>query len=148
MTKYVVPYVEHSGKTARASIPVADAATDLQLTAIFDALNGVTLGNAGKSYLSQIIYKDTGSNAAPDNGEAQVEKRWLVRYTDNTTGDKYRFEIPTADASLLTGNGGSDLLPLTAGAGAALKSAIEAVGRSPDGNAITVSSVEFVGRNS
>jgi hypothetical protein len=148
MTKYVIPYVEHSGKVARVSVPVADDATDPQLNSIFAAVNAVTLGNAGQSYLSQQINKSAGSNAAPDNGYAQKEIRWLVRYTDNTTAEKFRFEIPTADGSLLTGNGGTDILPLGAGAGAALKSAIEAAGRSPNGNAITVSSVELVGRNS
>jgi len=65
-----------------------------------------------------------------------------------TTGQKYRVSLPTADLSVLPNN--SEFLDLTGGVGLALKDAFEAVVRSPGNgaNAVTLDSVQFVGRNS
>ena len=145
MAKYNIPFIDASSETSTASIAVVDAETDLNLTAIFNAIVGVTLGNAGTSTLVVAAEKDAGSGVKPSNKEAQREKKWLVTFVDNVTGKKGRMEIPCADLSLL-GDDGSTMVT-SAGAGASLVSALNAHGLSSDGNPITVSTIRFVGRN-
>lgn len=79
---------------------------------------------------------------------AQRENKYLARYHDVTTGQKYRVSFPTADLSILPNN--SEFLDLTTGVGATLKTDFEAVVRSPGNaaNAVTLDTVQFVGRNS
>lgn len=140
-----IPFVDYDEEVSTATLRVADAETDANLTTVFDAVAGVSIGNPGQSTLVIAANKDAGSGVPPASAFAQRELKWLVRYIDSVTNRKYRMEIPCADANLLTGN--SSGLDLTSGAGAALKSAIEARGLSQDSNAIVVSSVKLVGRN-
>jgi len=78
---------------------------------------------------------------------AQRENKWLVRYHGNTSLKKFQCSIPTADLSLLPD--GSEFLDMTDTDPAAFKSAFEAIVVSPDdgAEAVTVDSVQFVGRN-
>lgn len=145
MADVCVPFVDHSNESSLATIPVADAITDLNITAIFDAIVGVTLGNAQKSVLKTAVDKDTGTAGVPANAFAQREIKWLVRYTDTTTLKKYTRELPCADLQFVTQ--GTDFMDLTSTEGAALKTALDAHMLSPDGNAISVDSVEHVGRS-
>lgn len=141
-----VPFVDYSNESSTASIRVADAITDANITAIFNAIVGVTLGNAQKSVLATSIDKDAGTPGAAANAFAQREIKWLVRYTDTVTGKKYRCELPTADLALVVA--GSDQMDVGVGtAGETLVNALEANGLSQDGNAITIDSIQFVGRN-
>lgn len=146
MATFNIPIVDYSNESSVVSLRVDDAETDPNLTTIFNAIDGVSIGNAGQSTLNLSTPKNTGSGVPPANAFAQRELKWLCRVVDTVNSRKYRFEIPCADASLLGGN--TDFMDLTAGAGAALKSAVEAYGLSQDGNAITLASVELVGRNS
>lgn len=79
---------------------------------------------------------------------AQRENKWLMRYHDATTFQKFQVSVGTADLTLLAGN--SEFLDLTADEGLALKTAFEAVIVSPADSAHTVvlDTVQFVGRNS
>lgn len=79
--------------------------------------------------------------------EAQREIKWRIDVKD-ATGDvlgDWSVEVGGADTSLLVLN--SDDLDLTAGAGLALKVAIEANCVSRTGNAVTLESAKLVGRN-
>lgn len=77
---------------------------------------------------------------------AQRESKWRVRYTDDVQpeGDG-SFEIGMADLTLLVA--GTGIMDVSAGAGAALVTAIEACVVSRLGNAVTVDSIIHVGRN-
>ncbi len=83
--------------------------------------------------------------AYPASVEAQREKKWLVRASDDVTGKPVQFEVPGADLSLLLTN--SDVMDISAGAGATLVTAIEAIVTSDVGNAVTVGDIIYVGRN-
>jgi hypothetical protein len=113
------------------------------------AIQGISVG---VEVTDQRTYAYDTSNLVPplDQG-AQRELKWLVRYTDDTTGEFYRVEVPVADTSLLD-NSSPDpntrkSLPLDAGAGQTFKDAFEAVVVSPDGNATSVQQVILVGRS-
>lgn len=109
----------------------------------YDAVAGITLGNPGSERISA---RDILISQAPAGSAfAQVELKWLVFYTDNVTGKVYRREIPTPDLALLVAN--TDLLNLASGAGLTWKNAAEALWVSPDGNAITITKAQVVGRN-
>lgn len=79
---------------------------------------------------------------------AQRENKWLMRYHDATTYQKFQVSVGTADLSKHGTN--SEFVDLTAGSGLALKTAFEAVVVSPADatHATVLDSVQFVGRNS
>lgn len=77
---------------------------------------------------------------------AQRENKWLVRYHDDTTGEKYTVTIPTASLGLLASH--SDMADETASQYTAFKTAFEAVAASPNQtNGVVLDSLQFVGRN-
>lgn len=95
-----------------------------------------------------VIAELTINAAVPADPNAQRERKWVVWYTDDVTGDEYRTEIPTAD---ITGGhkiAFEDTADLTNADWVAYAAAFEAVVRSHDGNAVTVRRAKHVGRNS
>lgn len=78
---------------------------------------------------------------------AQRENKWLFRYHGNSTFKNYTISFGTADLTLLEDN--SEYLSLLADEGLAVKTAFEAIARSPNdsGETVTLDSVQFVGRN-
>lgn len=77
---------------------------------------------------------------------AQRESKWRVTYDDDVQPEgNGSFEIGMADLSLLVAGTGD--MDVSAGAGAALVTAIEAAVVSRLGNAVTVTSIIHVGRN-
>lgn len=94
-----------------------------------------------------VILTDTFSNAgfATDTA-AQRENKWLVTMEDNVTHRIESFTIPCADHSLLSSNH-SELLDLANDPGLAFKNATQAIYRTISGNAATMVSVKWVGRN-
>ncbi len=112
---------------------------------LINALEGITIGNPAKS---QIVSNREIISAAPASDPlAQRENKWLLRYHGATLAQKFQVSIGTADLTQLTGN--SEFLDLSAGTGLALKTAFEAVVRSPNdaSEAVVLDSVQFVGRN-
>lgn len=87
------------------------------------------------------------ASQSPPSSNSFREDKWLVRVEDNVTFKRSSFTIPTANASSITFVAGSDKVDLAIGAGATAKANIEAFVESPEGNAITVLSIEYVGRN-
>jgi len=113
------------------------------LTALYTAIQGITLGTLDKDRRIATVIEY--SPVPPADVNAQRERKWLVRYTDNVTGVLYRNELPTADLSLLSGN--SDMITVfPAGVLLDFKNAFQAAVVSPDGNAVTLVSLEHVGK--
>jgi len=111
-----------------------------------NAIDGISIGQNAKSEIlwERIII----STLAAASALAQRENKWLCRYHGATLNEKFQVSFGSADLTLLANN--SELLDLTAGAGLALKTAFEAIVKSPgDGaEAVVLDSVQFVGRNS
>jgi len=110
------------------------------------AIDGLSLGTIAKE---QIVLDDTIITAdSPANPFAQRELKWLVRYVGNTNGAVYTLTIPCADPTgrLLPQ---SDFMDLTETNAAAFVTAFEAIAKAPDNDAeaVTVQSIELVGRN-
>jgi hypothetical protein len=111
---------------------------------LLTAIQGVTLGEYYKSFMSVDI--DKGLPTPSSNPLAQREIKWLVRCYDTVNSDLVTFELPCADLSLLETTN-EDKLDISAGAGAALVTAIEANVLSKAGNAVSVIEVLVVGRS-
>lgn len=116
----------------------------IKFDGIVTAFNNVSLITFdGENYAALL----TPPVSVPVVTEAQREIKWRVDVKDatgDTLGD-WSVEIGGADTSLLVLN--SDDLNLAAGAGLALKTAIEANCLSRTGNAVTLVSAKLVGRN-
>jgi hypothetical protein len=96
-----------------------------------------------------IVFSRTQQAFGPSsNVLAQRENKYLARYHGTTLNQKFQVSFGTADLSLLPSH--SEFLDLTTGPGEALKSAFDAVVKSPDDSseAVSLDSVQFVGRNS
>lgn len=106
------------------------------------ALENVTIGTLRQ--ISVVGQSDIFAGGIPADGNAQRETKWLVSGVDSE-GFSTTLEIPTAQLSLLPA--GSGVLDISTGAGLALKSALEAIWVSRQGNAVTVNRVIHVGRN-
>lgn len=145
MSTVRLPFVDYSNEGSTAAIYVDDAISDANITSLVGAIDGITIDGRNQAILVLETGKDAGITGKATNPLAQRENKYLLRYSDNVTGKIGRYEVPCADLTLLTG--GTDFVDLGSGAGAALKTAIDTYGRSAAGNAITLQSVQFVGRN-
>jgi len=125
--------------------PANVAATETLVGNLRTAFAAITIGLFAKNSITYVI-NQTGSGPASDP-LAQRENKWLMRYHDTTTNEKFRSEVGTADLTLLADH--SEFLSLTGTEGAALKTAFEAVVRSPSdaSHDVVLDSVQFVGRN-
>jgi hypothetical protein len=86
-----------------------------------------------------------GSQALPTAEEAQRELGLRIFYIDTTTQKKYHFTIPGPDLSLMV-SAGFDQVDWSGTEMAALETALETSMKSPDGNAISITSGYVVGR--
>jgi hypothetical protein len=147
---YNLGYIDYSKESSSFSIhlPTLNAANiAAQTTLIGDlktATDAITLGNP--SGYSIIANRVTLSGSPAGSVYAQRENKWLVHFTDDVSGVAGTATIPTADLSLLATN--SDQADMTNAAVIAFVAAFEAVALSPTGHAVTVTGIEFVGRNS
>lgn len=146
MTSYVhIPYTDHSKELSTAKFPVADAISDVNITALFGAVEAITIGNSQQVELRLAVDKDVGVGGFPAEKSAQREMKWLCRYHDATTLKKYTLEIPTPDFADTGAN--SDFMDLLAGDGAAFVVQFELfVIATLTGNATILDSAELVGR--
>lgn len=113
------------------------------VTTLQGAIENVALGLfTGKTVAAQDVPVGTKATVT----EAQREIKWRVKYLDGTDPiGNGSFEIGMADTQFLVA--GQGIMDISAGAGAALVTAIEAAVVSRLGNAVTVSEVVLVGRN-
>lgn len=111
----------------------------------YDAMMAITLGlRVGATFGNEFPIVDASTPASDVN--AQRERKWLVRYTDGTAMKSYKMEIPCADLTYLDANN-REYADLTDTDVAAFVTAFEAFVLSQDGNAVTVDSIQHVGRN-
>jgi len=113
-----------------------------QMGSLETAIDNVTIGAVANS-----SYGDSDSRpyVRPSDAQAQRGIKWTVSWEDAVTFSRGVNTIPTANLDLLPLVGGVRVedLDLTGGGGAALKAAIEALCKSPAGNALTVLRVYF-----
>lgn len=111
---------------------------------LVSATQAIVLGTKVKDARSASV--TTFSETRPTSPFAQRENKWLLKYTDNVTPlGNGSIEIPCPDLDLLNTEGTA--LDLTSTEGAAFKTAFEAYQRSRQGNAVTLVSAQYVGRN-
>lgn len=111
----------------------------------YDALDDIVIGNIQQE---RIVANVIDISTAPAGSVwAQREMKWLVSYRDTVdpTQPHYQLEIACPDLTLLVA--GTDLMNVSAGAGAAFVAAFEALVVSDAGNAVEVLTVQLVGRN-
>lgn len=146
MGTFNIPVTDYGGESSSVSLPVADAVLDADLTGLFNAVDGIVIGNLGQSTLNIATPKDTGPGGNSADPFATRKLKYLCRYHDDTTLEKYQLEIACPDMSLLTGN--TDFADLSGGAGAAFKADFETnVIARRTGNGVVLDSVELRGRN-
>lgn len=135
--------------TWRVPVATLTAANYVAKAALIDALVAAVapliLGNVNKN--TTTILESLVSLAPAATQLAQRENKLLLRYRDGATNQKFSVSIGTFDLSELPLH--SEFLDLTAGNGAALKAAFEAIVVNPQvaANPVTLSSAQFVGRN-
>lgn len=142
-------FQDYSREKSRVRFTFADltagnmVATQALMDDVRDAILGVQTENALQTYaiVAQVVFN---SRAPASQKTSQRENKWLCTIADNVTNKLYRHEIPLADLSLVQAN--TDFMDLSAGDGLALKTAIEAGVKSPAGNAVSLVSVQFVGK--
>lgn len=125
--------------------PANVAANETLVDNLTAAIDAVVIGVLARESL---IFDETFLSDLPAPSQlAQRENKLLLRYHATSSGKKYRVSIPTFDLTTLPNN--SEFLNLAAGVGAALKTAFEAIVRSPDddGDVVVLDTAQFVGRN-
>lgn len=142
-------YQDYSRELSNVKFDVADmtaANFDATITAI-NALSVAILAVQTENALqSKIVTAQNNliSRSPAALKTSQRESKWLLLMEDNTLHTLSRHEIPLADTTYVTAN--TDYMDLANTPGSALKTAVEAVVKSPAGNAVTLVSVQFVGK--
>lgn len=115
------------------------------LTTLSAAVGNVILGNLLRTQI--VLDRDEISSAPAALQAAQRENKLLLRYHGATSNQKFNVSIPTFDLTLLPNH--SEFLDLTGGDGLTLKTAFEAVVRSPNDSSevVILDTAQFVGRN-
>lgn len=124
-----------------------------QIEPVRTAMDGITRGTIQKEMW--VGDETILSQEYPTDPLAQRELKWLVTYQGDTSLKLYQFAIPTADPAGVDGSSrarlleGSDVGNLLNTQMAALVTAVEDIGRTPDDDeeTITVRSIRLVGRN-
>lgn len=119
------------------------SATETLIDNLTTAIEAIVLGNLNKTTI--VWEREVISSVAANDQLAQRGIKLMLRYHDAAVPSrKFRVSIPTFDLSLLPLH--SEYLDLTAGVGAALKTAFEAVVKSPDNdsNAVVLDSAQYI----
>lgn len=140
MSYATITFEENTGKLGAANVPLKAAATDTQIVTLTTAMKAVTFGPIRKASKSVDVSGFTPvTTAAPKT--AQRGKRWFVEGV-GADGFEYDLTIPTANEVEIT-TVGSDVLDITSGKGATLKTAIEGIWADDDDGAMTVTRITF-----
>jgi len=147
-SKLNLTFVDYDGEKSSVGVyfPTLNAGNVAAQTALMDdlrdAIEGVSLGNLQKDQRTLSESKFAVGNAT--NPFAQRELKWDVSCVD-TNGNPAGFEIPAADANLLSTN--AKTLDTATTEGAALVAAINAGAKSNDGETLTFVKATLVGRS-
>jgi hypothetical protein len=154
---------DNTGEVSRTQIITGDV-TAVSLPGLLSewgtlraAIEGITLGVVAQESL--YVFNTKLSNARPTNTNAQVERKWLVTYEDNTQffdppvnaipneGYKkiFTLEIACADLSPTLLQPNSDEANLSSGPMTAFVNAFEQTARSPHGGRVKVLGIRHVG---
>lgn len=145
----VLRYNDYGGE--RSTVTILSAlrdetnwvAQETDALALRDAITGITHG-LRVGYDVGNRYQTVDPKTKASDPLAQREGKWLVRY--GNANNKYRMEIPCPDLTKLdVDNRG--YLDLDGVEGSAFRTAFEAYVVDEGGNAITIDTVKFVGRN-
>lgn len=140
-------YTDGSGERSTMSINVlqlADYSTyQGAVTALQTAIAGVTNGQLYQRVSSLIQVVNNANGPVGSFREAKL----LLTMEDTVTKRLYTTTLPCYDKTKVTPPAGTDKIDLTAGPGAALKTAIDDFAASPAGNGVTLLSAKVVGRN-
>lgn len=149
MGKAVVRFHDYDGEPSSVTFPAVDltaANFDAQVAALASlrtALEGIAVDLQTGHFIGNDYVIVEGSAARASSPLAQRENKWLVRYHDSSGA--YRLTIPCADLTVLDPDN-RGFMDLQGTEGAAFVSAFEAY-VNHGGGAVTVDSVQFVGRN-
>jgi hypothetical protein len=146
MTSLSSTFIDYSNEKSSVGFNIDDAITDAHAIDLNAAIAGLSLGT---NQAAAVLFRNevfTGVNTPPSNHFAQRELKFRCKYTDSTTGKQYSFSIPCADAALTVGN--TDMVDLADTLPLALKTQFELYAVSEFGNAVTLDSIELIGRSS
>lgn len=138
-------------ESATVEVPVATltAANYVAKKALIDdlytAFDSIIIGVPAR--MNVVIERNQMSPVAAASVLAQRENKFLIRYHDATTLQKFQAAVPTADLTAVVDH--TEFIDITAGGGLAVKTAFEAIVVSPNNaaNAVVLDSIQFVGRN-
>lgn len=150
-SKLILTYRDYSepGETGTAVFRGADitaanfAAQETLMNALRAGVANIVLGTLKKE--TRVAVEDESPGALPASPYAQRETKWLVRYSDNVTGEPFKLEIPCAELTFLDPTQ-KDKADLGGTEMAAFVAAFEAYVRTEAGNQVTVLEVRHVGR--
>lgn len=138
--------VDRLNKPTSTSHGIAAAALTADIEALTDAWDAILRGAATKAVKKEATEEVAGSAEPPTDNDAERLNKWLYRVQDTVTGQVYSHEIGTADNSVLPSST-TDFLNLATGVGAALKTALEDVYESKNGNPGVLLTVQQVSRS-
>jgi len=146
MATVTIGTIDRLGKRTSLAIGAADAVLDASVQALVDAIAPIIRGAAPSGVVTVGNVVDPGSAVPPADFEANRGSKWLFSTQVGAENGKiYVNEIGTADGSVLPSSA-TDNIDLSAGVGATLKFAWDAVFRSDDGNTGELISVKQVNR--
>jgi len=139
-------YDKELARTRVAVVPLSATnftAWNTLLDNLQTGISGIIIGEPASEV--RTAAQNTLSAALPTDPFAQRETKWIVRSEDNTTHEIFRNEIPCSDLSLLSGND-EFITSFPVGPLATFKTAWEAAVLSPDGNDVTLISLQAAGK--
>lgn len=143
MSSLDIPIRDNDGTLGKASFPVGDSSSTVDLTALYGAVNDLTIGTMGTSVFVQNTINDVGTDVNSPDEQARKNRAFRVTYQGTiNTRLKGSVTIACADALLVPG---VEQLDIASGVGLALKNAFETVGaHRATGETITVTSIVFL----
>lgn len=149
VNRWSASFKDYGGEVTTSAFNVLSLADNTAFeaaqTTFENALDDMLLG-VQQNRVNQ--YSQTFTNAPALSPSAQREVKMLARYTDNVNGKGYSVSFGTLDLATAGIVAGTDFITLETTPGSTFKSAFEAFAASPDGNPVTLNSLQFVGRNS
>lgn len=141
--------IDYDNEVSRISARITDidAANYVAVTtAVADLIAAMGAIGLGVFKASAVRTREVAySSTPPSDQTAQRETKWLIRSEDDVTHEIVRHEFPCADLSLLSGNNDT-ITDFTPSGLAAFKTAWEAVVKSKVGNAVSLISLQHVGK--
>lgn len=142
--------IDYNGEKSTHRVRVAEiTAANFAAQETARAAYGVAIAGICNGVFNQYNHgnQDFLTNDPSSSPLDQREIKWLITYADATTGQLYRTELPCADLAQLDPNDRAHANIGDAGAVDAFVTAFEAFVLSPDGNAVEIQEITFVGRN-